>query len=98
MTDEDLKGDAYMNNPSDKKEEPKVDLTPNMKLVNETADKVEDIFSNAKLGPLDYRIIMSRLELMLRDFEMRLFIEHMAKQMEKDSGTSTVEFKGNMFQ
>ena len=83
---------------TEEKKEEKVDLTPNWELVNETAEKVEDIFSNVKLGPLDYRIVMARVSLMLRDFEMRLFIEHMAKQMEKESGTSSVEFKGNMFQ
>ena len=56
---------------ADEKKEEKVDLTPNWELVNETAEKVEDIFSNVKLGPLDYRIVMARVSLMLRDFKMR---------------------------
>jgi len=81
----------------DEKEKKKVDLTPNWALINETSEKVEDIFSNVRLGPLDYRVVMSRLELMLRDFEMRLFIEHMAKQL-GESDHPNVEFKGNMFQ
>jgi len=82
---------------ADKEEKKRVDLTPNWTLVNETAEKVEDIFANVKLGPLDYRIVMARVSLMLRDFEMRLFIEHMAKEMENETH-EPVEFKGNMFQ
>jgi len=81
----------------DEKEEKKIDLTPNWALVNEVAEKVEDIFSHAKLGPLDYRIVITRLELMIRDYEMRLFIEHMAHKM-TDEQPDSVEFKGNMFQ
>jgi len=84
---------------ADEKEEKKVDLTPNWALINETAEKVEDIFSNVKLGPLDYRVVMTRLELMLRDYEMRLFIEHMAREVQGENTKQTsVEFKGNMFQ
>ena len=83
---------------ADKEEKKKVDLTPDWALINKTSEQIEDIFTGAKgLGPLDYRIIMTRLELMLRDFEMRLFIEHMAKELNTESH-DPVEFKGSMFQ
>jgi len=91
--------DKHEENEQEKSEEKekKIDLTPNWALVNDVAEKVEDIFSHAKLGPLDYRIVITRLELMIRDYEMRLFIEHMAKQMTEEHH-EPIEFKGNMFQ